>query len=144
MALIECSFYSKSLMTQTSIYVTIPFENCAPAGKKYQTVFLLHGASGCYSDYIRHTGVEHYANIKKVAVVMPSAGNSFYSDMVKGLKYWTYISEELPQVVRELFPLSDKREDNFVVGGSMNCMFSKMACMACPCVMKLRPQSQGI
>ena len=36
-----------------------------------------------------------------------------------GGRYWTFISEELPAIARSFFPLSDKREDNFVAGLSM-------------------------
>src|SRR5690606_12198592 len=36
-----------------------------------------------------------------------------------GYNYWTFISEELPEISRSFFPLSDKREDNFVAGLSM-------------------------
>ena len=50
---------------------------------------------------------------------MPSVGRSWYADMVNGPKYWTFISEELPAIARSFFPLSDRREDNFVAGLSM-------------------------
>jgi S-formylglutathione hydrolase FrmB len=50
---------------------------------------------------------------------MPSVGNSFYADLMHGPAYWTFVSEELPRFVRSVFPLSSKREDNFVAGLSM-------------------------
>jgi S-formylglutathione hydrolase FrmB len=39
--------------------------------------------------------------------------------MARGLRYWTFLSEELPALARSFFPLSDAREDNFVAGLSM-------------------------
>ena len=39
--------------------------------------------------------------------------------MEYGKKYWTFVSDELPQIARSFFHLSDKREDNFVAGLSM-------------------------
>lgn len=54
-----------------------------------------------------------------LAVVMPAVNRSFYSDMVYGHKYWTFINEELPFIVKNLFPVSDKRENTFVAGISM-------------------------
>ena len=54
-----------------------------------------------------------------LAVIMPAVHRSFYTDMAHGYRYWTYISEELPVVVRALFPLSEARKDNFVAGLSM-------------------------
>lgn len=50
---------------------------------------------------------------------MPEVGNSFYTDLPTGEKYFTYVTEELPALLRKYFPLSDKREDNFVAGLSM-------------------------
>jgi putative tributyrin esterase len=129
MALIQCSFLSESLMSQTTLSVIIPPVNNVwlskgqkdqyEAGRKYPTLYLLHGGTGDYSDWTRLTGIERYAEEHKLAVVMASVGNSFYTDMVHGPKYWTFISEEVPKVARALFPLSEKREDNFVAGLSM-------------------------
>ncbi len=42
--------------------------------------------------------------------------------MAYGHQYFTFVSEELPKFVRAIFPLSDKREDNFVAGMSMGDM----------------------
>jgi S-formylglutathione hydrolase FrmB len=39
--------------------------------------------------------------------------------MVYGGKYWQFISEEVPTVARDMFPLSSARGDNFVAGLSM-------------------------
>ena len=54
-----------------------------------------------------------------VAVIMPDAFLSSYADMAHGLKYQTYLSEELPDIMRGFFPLSDRRADNFLLGCSM-------------------------
>ncbi len=51
--------------------------------------------------------------------MIPRVETSFYTDMVYGHQYFTFVSEELPKFVRAIFPLSDKREDNFVAGMSM-------------------------
>jgi putative tributyrin esterase len=44
---------------------------------------------------------------------------SYYADMARGNRYWTYVSEELPILMRAYFPLSARREDNFAAGLSM-------------------------
>ena len=54
-----------------------------------------------------------------LAIVMPAAHLSFYTDMAYGGKYGKFIGEEVPAVVHDLFPLSSKREDTFIVGLSM-------------------------
>ncbi len=82
-------------------------------------LYLLHGMSDDHTTYCRRTSVERYVAGRKVAVVMPDAGNSFYSDEVHGYRYWEFISEELPLVVKSFFKISDRREETFVAGHSM-------------------------
>lgn len=129
MALIECRFYSEVLNREASMYVIIPtasFEDVLQKkdtkiqqGAKFRTLYLLHGLGQNYTSWIRNTSIERYAKEKKIAVVMPDAGNSLYANMVHGSSFWSFISEELPLVCRALFPLSDQRKDNFVAGASM-------------------------
>jgi putative tributyrin esterase len=52
-------------------------------------------------------------------VVMPSVGRSFYTDQPNGQKYFTYLVEELPQYLADVFNLSPRREDTYIAGNSM-------------------------
>ncbi len=86
---------------------------------KFPTLYLLHGLSDDHTIWQRRTSIERYAEEKGIAVVMPAVHRSFYTDMAAGYRYWTYISEEVPARARDMFPLSARREDNFVAGLSM-------------------------
>ena len=130
MAYIQCNFYSQSLKSNTTIGVILPSPDSNDIfgsgdlafftpGIRFQTLYLFHGAYGDYSDWTRKTSIERYAQERRLAVVMPSAGNSFYQDMYLGEPYLTFISEELPKFVQTAFPLSAAREDNFTAGLSM-------------------------
>ena len=126
MALIHCDFFSESLGMSTSICVILPQETRAQIGmagskkrEKYPTLYLLHGLSDDHTIWQRRTSIERYVSEMGIAVVMPNASTSFYTDMKYGGNYYTYISKELPEICRSFFPLSDKREDNFVAGLSM-------------------------
>jgi len=126
MALIQCHFYSEVLQLSTSMTVILPqmtrsqigMENKLHDGR-HQTLYLLHGLSDDDTIWLRRTSIERYAAPYGLAVVMPQVHRSFYTDMDQGGRYWTFISEELPSIARSFFPLSDKREDNFVAGLSM-------------------------
>ena len=51
---------------------------------------------------------------------MPSGDNAFYfKSRTPWNDYETFIGEELPEITRKMFPLSDKREDTFIGGLSM-------------------------
>jgi pimeloyl-ACP methyl ester carboxylesterase len=91
--------------------------NGAPTCK---TLYLLHGLSDDHTIWQRRTSIERYAAKYDLAVVMPNAHRSWYTDMEHGGKFFTFISEELPRVCRSFFRcMSDKREDNYVAGLSM-------------------------
>lgn len=126
MALIQCRFFSETLGLSTSMTVILPQETTNQIGMKgakmkalHPTLYLLHGLSDDDSIWLRRTSIERYVAPLGLAVVMPQVHRSFYADMQYGYKYWTFLSEELPKVCRSFFPLSDKREDNFVAGLSM-------------------------
>ena len=87
--------------------------------QKFQTLYLLHGFTGDHLSWLRGTSIERYADEHQILTVMPSAYNSAYTDMKYGLPYFTYISEELPEMVERLFPSSPCRQDRFVSGMSM-------------------------
>ncbi|WP_315793781.1 alpha/beta hydrolase family protein [Paenibacillus sp. BIC5C1] len=126
MALIKCDFYSDTLGLSTSMHVILPqqthnqigMENVSGQGL-HPTLYLLHGLSDDDSIWLRRTSIERYVADLGIAVVMPQVHRSFYTDMAEGGRYWTFISEELPALARSFFPLSHKREDNFVAGLSM-------------------------
>src|SRR5262249_34286686 len=82
-------------------------------------LYLLHGYSDDHTAWQRWTSIERYAEGLNLAVVMPAVHLSFYNDMAYGGAYWQFISEEVPALVRDVFSLSSKREDNFVAGLSM-------------------------
>ena len=127
MALIEIKFYSDVLGMQTSINVIVPQKSTkgeigignAAKSEKYKTLLLLHGLSDDNSIWLRRTSIERYATELGIAVVMPSAQRSFYTDMKYGDRYYTYISQEVLRIAREFLPLSDQREDTFIMGNSM-------------------------
>ena len=116
MAFFDCHFFSDTLALSVSAHVLLPQ---APAGKRHPVLFLLHGLSDDHTMWMRRTSIERYAAARNLAVVMPAVGRSFYQDMASGARYWTFLSEELPVMMRGFFPLSEKREDNFSAGLSM-------------------------
>jgi len=61
----------------------------------------------------------HLAQDANIALVIPSCGNNFYVNTIYGPAYSDFVSDELTGFVRGMFPLSDKREDNYIWGISM-------------------------
>jgi putative tributyrin esterase len=123
MILTEVNFFSETLGLGCTMHVLLPQRPLADAQKKpkqkFRTLYLLHGHSDDHTAWQRWTSIERYVEGLNLAVVMPAVHLSFYNDMAHGGKYWQFISEEVPALVRDIFPLSSDRKDNFVAGLSM-------------------------
>ncbi len=140
MGILRFNYRSEILSLNTDITVVYPtgaltaWENGEPSlrgfpteqgkrpyreGMKFQTVYLLHGGGDDDTLPYRYTMVETYAEQHNLMLVTPQVKDSFYLDTPYGFKYHTYITQELPRVIRSLFASSDKREDNFLIGFAM-------------------------
>ena len=126
MALIHCQFFSQVLGLMSTMDVILPDPGPLEAGvpptirqERYPTLYLLHGLSDDHTVWQRRTSIERYVEGLNLAVVMPAVQRSFYTDMVTGQRYWTFISEEVSAVARHFFPLSEVRNENYVAGLSM-------------------------
>ncbi|MGO1925960.1 MAG: alpha/beta hydrolase [Brachybacterium tyrofermentans] len=122
-------FFAESLGMGTSMVVLMPqaasgigmegADGGQAPGDAVPVLYLLHGLSDDCTIWERRTSIERYATEKGIAVVMPEVRRSFYCDEEAGEKYWTYVSEELPELVARTFHVSTAREDTFVAGLSM-------------------------
>lgn len=121
MVFTQFQYFSYTLEIQTTTYVLLPetAEIEQMGGKPIPTLYLLHGLSDDHTCWTRMTNVERYARKHYVAVVMPAVNRSFYTDMVHGAKYFTFVSEELSKVMETYFPLATSRAGRFAAGLSM-------------------------
>lgn len=119
MAFLECRIFSRKLNMQTPVNVCLPADTGEKPTNGFPAVYLLHGYKGDHASWALQSGVFRYAEERNVAVVMPEVQHSFYTDQKYGLKYFSYVSDELPRLCREMFPLSHERRDTTVAGLSM-------------------------
>ncbi len=128
MALIQVNYLSKVLFRTVPLNVILPVDKISfetldyqgvPEGG-YPTLYLLHGLLGNYTDWVSGTRIQRWAEDAGLAVVMPSGDNSFYiPGLAANSDYGKFVGEELPRVMRSMFPLSQRREDTFIAGLSM-------------------------
>ena len=93
--------------------------------KPWKVLWLLHGGGGDQTDFIRLSSVCRYAKEHRIAVVMPAGENFVTTD-------FEYVTEELPRLVRSVFPISDKAEDNMIGGLSFGGDCAMRAAMTFP------------
>ena len=131
MAFFRGDIKSSELGMDTAINVILPNDYAEANANACKVLFLLHGHSDNASAWFRNTRIEYYPRQYNLAVIIPEVQRSFYTDMEYGLKYFSYVSDELPKICRNLFRLSDKREDTMVAGlsmggyGALKCAFSR-------------------
>ena len=125
MALIQVNYVSSALKRTVPLQVILPVDKCSPDGrlpapKKFKTLYLLHGYLGNYTDWVSGTRIQRWAEERDLAVVMPSGDNAFYLDYPATDNYYgQFVGQELVEITRRMFPLSEKREDTFIGGLSM-------------------------
>lgn len=126
MALINVSYLSHKLLRTVPMRVVTPADKVVdgayhnPSGTKFKLLVLLHGYHGSFVDWTNATRIQKWAETHNFVVAMPSGENAFYVDGPIYPNDWSQvIGEELPGVLRRMFPISERREDCYIAGLSM-------------------------
>jgi S-formylglutathione hydrolase FrmB len=113
--------YSKSMNKQIKAIVVTP-DNYLK-GKEIPVVYLLHGFSGNYKDYItKCKNIEKFADIYNLIIVCPDGGFSswyFDSPIDSKMKYETYISSELVSFIDKNYKTIKNPKGRAITGLSM-------------------------
>ncbi len=121
MALIRLDHTPDTVKVCTPLYLILPEPGkmgTVPLRER-KLLYLLHGLSDDGSAWQRYSSIETVANEYGLVVVMPSVGRSFYTDQPNGQLYFTYLVEELPAYLKDVFGLAPVRENTFIAGLSM-------------------------
>ncbi|MFA6755531.1 MAG: alpha/beta hydrolase-fold protein [Bacilli bacterium] len=134
MAHIEINFISEVLLRAVDVMLVLPskttMEGMMDKGKSIKTYYqdqskkkfplliLLHGMANNYKTWANYARVELFAEEHNIAIAMISGENKFYLNN-KSDRFWDFIEYELKDYLYGVFPISSKREDNFIAGLSM-------------------------
>lgn len=128
MNLLDIHIFSDVLGMQTRVKVALPVRTKGEWGKglslstdgDFGAMYLLHGMGNGYTAWEQWTTIERVGDGRNLAYIMPEAYIGWYTDCKYGMKWYTYLTEELPRKMHEIFPhISDKREETFIAGMSM-------------------------
>lgn len=121
MALICMQHLPQSVKVNLPLNIIIPEpgEMQGVSIKERTVLYLLHGLSDDASAWQRFSAIETYARRYGLVVVMPSVGRSFYLDQPNGQRYFTYLVEELPHYLEEVFGIVPVRDRTLIAGLSM-------------------------
>ena len=101
----ELRYFSDALQKHTSVNLILPDPKLKGP---FPVMFLLHGLSDDHSIWMRRTSIERYCDGLPLIVAMPDGGRGFYLDAVDGFAYETALSRELPEVLRNWLPTTDR------------------------------------
>jgi len=116
------SIWSPSMSMTTRINVIVPdlSGDCDPLQTdELYVMYLLHGLTANGDEWPRFTNLEYLAKKYNVAFIMPDVDRSFYTDMKDGIRYFRYVTKDLPAFVDTWFRLPTDRAHTFVAGESM-------------------------
>ncbi len=122
MSFSEVHFLSETLFQNVSMAVFMPERGPfgSDAEPPYKTVYFLPGYSSDYTCLYTMLSLRKQAELKGLAIVIPNGQNAFYVDHPeRNANYSRFVGEELIARTRDMFRLSDKREDTYIAGISM-------------------------
>lgn len=114
--ILQGSFYSTALDMETGAALVCA-NRASPRPRK--VAYLLHGLQGRYDDFLYYTVLPDLCRDYDCLFVLPDGQRSFYADMALGGRYFTWLTEELPRAVADLFRVSSAPEDTYILGASM-------------------------
>ena len=95
--------------------------NYNTSGKRYPTLFLLHGLNGDYKNWSTLTSLSKYARNLNLIIAMPDAGNSWYVDSATNPadKYEDYIMQDFIREIDTHYRTIPNRSARAIAGLSM-------------------------
>lgn len=116
---VETVRFQSKLNNATLPYnVILPTDYDTSKTTRYPVLYLLHGLSGHYNDWVQRTNVADYAAGYRMIIVTPEGNDSWYIDSATS-KYESYILNELIPDVQQRYRTIEARYGRSIAGLSM-------------------------
>ena len=114
-------FQSKLIGATLPYSVILPPNYETSPTTRYPVLYLLHGLTGHYVDWVTRTNVADYAARYSMIIVTPEGNDSWYTDSATNEKdkYETYVIKELIPDVQQRFRTIEARYGRAIAGLSM-------------------------
>ena len=132
MAYMTLTVFSRTLGMEVRLEAVLPDVARTPFTGRLPLLLLLHGMSDCENSYMRMSALEQYARARRVAVVTPTTHRGAYTNQYAGLRYFDFISQELPELCAAYLPVATDREHLWAAGLSMGGYGALKLGLACP------------
>jgi len=114
-------FQSKLVNATLPYNVILPADYDTAKTTRYPVLYLLHGLTGHYNDWVTRTNVADYAAEYRMIVITPEGNDGWYTDSVAVTtdKYESYILNELIPDVQQRYRTIEARYGRSIAGLSM-------------------------
>ncbi|HSE33706.1 MAG TPA: alpha/beta hydrolase-fold protein, partial [Pyrinomonadaceae bacterium] len=114
-------FHSQLINSTLPYSVVLPSDYDGSRTSRYPVLYLLHGLTGHYSDWLSRTNLADYASQYRLIVVTPEGNDSWYIDSATAPteKYESYILKELIPDVQKRYRTIEARYARAIAGLSM-------------------------
>ena len=114
-------FQSKLVNTTLPYNIILPSDYDTSKTTRYPVLYLLHGLTGHYNDWVQRTNIADYAADYRIIVVMPEGNDGWYTDSATTTtdKYESYILQELIPDVQQRYRTIEARYARAIAGLSM-------------------------
>ena len=104
-----------------NVLLPVNYNQADSKTKRYPVIYLLHGLTGHYNNWLDKTKLVDYTAAYEFIIVMPEGNDGWYTDSVNvpTNKYESYILQELIPDVEKRFRASSERESRAIAGLSM-------------------------
>jgi putative tributyrin esterase len=112
---------SKLMNREMPYRIVFPANYDLSKDKRYAVIYLLHGYSGHFDNWVDKTKLTDYAKDYDYIIVTPEGDNGWYADSVSlpNDRYETYIADELINEVDKKFRTIADKEHRAIAGLSM-------------------------
>jgi putative tributyrin esterase len=124
MAWIRFQMNSQTVSMPVSFDALLPDNAENSKGKKWKTLYLLHGFGGDRNDWLLKARLaqlvrERLTGDCPLMTVLPEGQNSFFVNLPNGHEYADYLCRELPAFIEENFPVLSGVKNRFIAGMDM-------------------------
>jgi len=111
-------FQSKLINATLPYNVILPSDYNTSTTTRYPVLYLLHGLTGHYNDWVQRTNLADYTADYRMIVVTPEGNDSWYIDSANA-RYESYILNELIPDVQQRYRTIEARYGRSIAGLSM-------------------------
>lgn len=99
------------------LHVLLP--DTKPPKDGFKVMYVLHGYYGDFTDWLYLSNIVRFERPSDLVLVFPDGSNSYFVDHPNGLKFESYIVNDVIPLIEQTFHVCKSSESRFIAGLSM-------------------------